>query len=551
MKRILLTVIIVSAALGHVFAEDFHESRLNKGLRNTDLYSYYLIEKGHNEPARIVEYIEKARSFSPDLPAVYFHLAWVTFTTSPAKIYDGIYHLIAGVNAYGRNFWWSFNLTGTIFISLLMTFFCTMLIIVLVRLPIDLPLINHEIKEDGKNFIILILAFFISAMGPLYFIAAMFLIISLYFKKRDLVVTYIFFAVLMLLPLFLKSLEIFMAAELSPSLNAIVAVNEGRDNDYALLKHGKKKEEIFSRALARKREGRIKEAIADYESVLDKYHDRPTVYNNIGNCYAILKRYDKAKDMYRKALEIEPTASTLYNLSQMSREMLDFETGDGYFDEANKIDSDAVAEYRKNTSRAPNRFYIDDTLRHSDFWLYAVKYSNLNMPSGTFVPKWFTPVIGLMLIVTFTAFSRIRGNKAFRCKRCGTIICSNCERSLKWGNMCNDCFTSLVTLEKDPKIRIAKITRVYESKRKKRTVVRLLSLMIPGAQFLYGGKIIKGTFLTTVFIIPPVIFLVSLFYRISIYPFIHTWLLFILICIEAVLLIANVFISRRFLKKWL
>ena len=256
-------------------AKNEYDRRRAKGLRNADFYSYYLINKAHNNPSQVMAYLKEALKYSPDLPAVYFYLAWVSFSKSPTAIYDTIHYLIEGFRAYKRNFWWSFNLAGVFTIGLLLAFVFTIVVVVLVRLSVDLPLMTHEIKEENRNIFILVLVFFISAMGPLYFFASVLMLLSLYFKKTDLIVTYVFLGALILLPLFLKPVQILLSAEMSSALKAVVAVNEGEDNNYAInvLSHSKERDEVFSYALALKREGRLAEAVSSYKKLIENDPD--------------------------------------------------------------------------------------------------------------------------------------------------------------------------------------------------------------------------------------------------------------------------------------
>ncbi len=553
MKKLSLLIVMIMLTSTFLYAEDLYDQRLDKGLTNSEFYSYHLIEKAHNEPSRVIEYLEEALKFSPDLPAAYFHLAWVTITTSPAKIYDSASYFFEGFNAYNRNFWWSFNILGITIIGTILAFGGTIIIIAMVRLPVDLPLINHEIKEDGRNFFLFILVFFMSGLGPLYFLASVLMLISFHFKKSDTIITYAFFIALILLPLFVKPIEFFISTEMSSALRAIISVNEGRDNNYALdvLEGEEDREALFSYALALKREGRLNKAIAVYQKILEANPNDPAIYNNIGNCYFMLGQKEDAMAMYKKAVEIKPLVSSYYNLSQLYRDMLEFEEGDRYFDEARRIDIDAVKRFRESSSRDLGTFfYIDETLHSSDFWSYALRQSGQVSLPGTFIPLWLTPIAGILMTVTFSALSKTRKNKASSCKRCGSIICPKCERSLKWGEMCHDCFTALVTFEKDPRDRIAKIMTVQDKKKGRKTIIFLLSLLMPGSNLIYTGKILKGAILAFLFLISPMLIIASLFHRIAIYPYMHSWLIFILAIISILFYIVNIFATRRLLKTW-
>ena len=156
-------------------------------------------------------------------------------------------------------------------------------------------------------------------------------------------------------------------------MKAIVEVNESKGNTYALtaLKNRDDYASLFSYALALKREKYYSEAIEIYQKLLLRKPD-PAVYVDLGNCYVGMGNMDEAMASYLKAVEIRPLASAYYNLSQISREMLDYSKGNDYFKRALEIDRDAVSSYRLKYSRNPNRIVVDETLSFSGLWDLAM-----------------------------------------------------------------------------------------------------------------------------------------------------------------------------------
>lgn len=552
MKRFVLAVFWVLVAYNCLHAKDLYDEMLNSGLRNSDKVSFFLMEEAKEDPAKSREALLEAMNYSPDLPAVYFKLFWGSLTSSPQSIYDSIHYLMRGFGAYRNNFWWLFNLLGILYLGALLAVVAVLFFIVLVRLPMDVPLINHEIREDSRMALVYIVALVLSSLGPLYFIAAMLMIISLYFRRSSRIVTYCFFGALIALPLLMKPVEIFLSASTWPELKAIVAVNQGQDNAYALqVLPGKGgREELFSLALAQKREGLYGKAITSYEELLSKYSGDAIVYNNLANCYAILKMYDRARELYEKAVSISPMASAYYNLSQLSRELLDFSSGDRYFDDAKRISPDAVGRFRALTSTEPNRFYFDEVLPMKELWAHALTARGREIGSFSYLPLWATPFAGIVVLVLFLVMTRVWKVRAFSCRRCGLIICTRCERSLKWGSMCHDCFVSLVTLEKEPRDRIRKLQKVYAVKRRRRSLIRFLSVLMPGLHLIYTGKILRGAALSFLFLFFPILYVLGRGYNFSIYPFRHEWIVFALMIFTPLLYIINLVATRRFLKGW-
>ena len=97
----------------------------------------------------------------------------------------------------------------------------------------------------------------------------------------------------------------------------------------------------------------------------------PRAYVNLGNSYVSVNDMAAAKESYKKSIELKPLASAYYNLSQISRETLDFAKGEEYFTEAIKLSSESVSQFSSAASRNPNRLVIDETLPMSAMWEYA------------------------------------------------------------------------------------------------------------------------------------------------------------------------------------
>ena len=64
------------------------------------------------------------------------------FSLSYTGILDSVDHVVSGINAYSKNFWWSFSLTGGAFLGLVLSLIVAVFIIVIVRIFSDLPLLS-------------------------------------------------------------------------------------------------------------------------------------------------------------------------------------------------------------------------------------------------------------------------------------------------------------------------------------------------------------------------------------------------------------------------
>jgi len=531
---------------------DIYESRLDNGLKNTEPYSYILMKKAQTDPANAKSLLAEAIKYSPNLPAAYFDMARITFSHLPDGMFEGFNYVMEGVGAYKRNFWWQMSVAGLLFVSLTMSFVFTLLMVIGIRFFIDTPLLSHEIKEDNKTILIVLSLIPLSLLGPLFFITGALFLLGLYFSKTGKVIVYISILFLLLSPFMMRLADVFLSAS-TPELRAVVAVNESRDNKYAIsaLKDKNDFASLFSYGLALKRDGHYEKAIASYKNILTTSPD-PMVYVNLGNCYFAINDIPTAKDFYKKAADTKALASAYYNLSQASRETLDFVKGDEYFQEAVKLGRDAISKFAATVKREPNRFVIDETLPVSVLWNYAGSRARQTMKISL-----LNSVVSVLLsVVLFIAFfmvdSRMK-NRAYRCKRCGTVLCEKCAKELLWGQMCPQCYKSIVKMDQlDSRERVAKLLQVRELQTRRTRMARVLAFAPPGIAYIYAGRILTGSLLLWLFLFLLTLVLLNPLFYTGLSSFGHSWLNVPSIILMGFLyLISNVAVRRRLNRGWL
>lgn len=544
---ILFMIFVPSLSQGN----NLYEAQLDRGIRNTEPYSYLLIQKSKENRAEAKDILREALYYSPDLPAVYFELSKAHFNLSPEGIFEAVDYMIQGIAAYKRNFWWAFMVLASLLISLIISFLISMFVLVTLRLSKDMPLLSHDIKEEKMKVLFLLVLIF-AVFGPLYLICGLLFLSSFYMKKWDRIVVYLYIVFLFILPWIFHAVSVGLKAPSSGELKAVVQVNESRGNIYALsvLKDGNEPAELFSYALALKREGGYTEAIDAYKKLALRKPDS-RIYNNLANCYVALKDFAQAEKLYKKSISLNPLPSALYNLSQVYRETLDFERGEKYFLAAQQLNREAVSEFRSIFSRSPNRFVIDETLSMADMVQYALGKITTSTLGLTNLPVQITPFVAVFAVLLFFILDRKIKGKAYRCNRCGVILCSKCEKHILWGNMCSQCYRSLIKLDElDAKERIARLLAVYDYRKKKRNRIKIISLIMPGSGQIFAGNTLKGF----LFLWPFLFFLCipvmnSVF---DIEMFTHLWLnLVSLLFVVILYLFTNMATRRRLSKGWL
>jgi tetratricopeptide (TPR) repeat protein len=535
-------------------ADEFAESQLNSGIRNSEISSYLLLQEAQANKAQAVTLLNRASAYSPDLPAVHFELAKTKFSLSYTGILDSVDHVVSGINAYSRNFWWSFSLTGDAFFSLLLSLIVAIFIIVIVRIFSDLPLLSHEVEESRQNSALLLVLFVLSLISPLLFLAGILVLLGLYMTRIDKALVYLFLVFLLASPFFFRTAAQFLQVSSSGTIKAIVDVNESKGNAYALsaLKSSDEPSALFSYGLALKRAGLYNEAIAAYGNLMKTKADAP-VYVNLGNAYVGQNSMDEAAKSYHAAINIRPLASAYYNLSQVSREGLDFDKGNEYFSKALEIDRNAVTGYRAISGRNPNRIVADETISQSSLWDLAWKTPGKTATFNLSVlPGWTISLAALILIFAFYMMNSHTGNKAYRCRRCNKIFCPRCEKHIMWGQMCPQCFRSLIKLEEiEVKERVAQLLSIYEHQKQRRDIMKLLSFIIPGSSQVYAGKILYGFFFMWPFLFF-LLFPLTTFYMPPDARGTH-WVLNLASLLIATiwLIISNIITRQRISKGWL
>ncbi len=528
------------------FSDDIIERRLNRGLLYYEPYAFFYIEKAKAEPDIAIEYLKKAQRAAQNLPAVYFELAKSSFSINNAGFIDSLGYFFRGILLSFKNYWWQFNLIATLWFAAISSLLASLIVFAFVFVSSSIPLIKHEITENPIKMFLIILIFLSSFIGLIYLVAFMTIFVAMYHSQREKIIIYGSAVLLLLMPLFVKTTNLFLSASSSDELKAIEKVNAAKDNQLALhiLKGKDDTLSKFSYALALKREGYVNESISEYNELISN-DKNSKYYINLGNSYLSKGMPQKAADFYEKAIAIKPGASAYYNLSQVSREMLILDKGDEYFIEAVKLDSSAVSRYRTIASRNPNRFVIDENVSLFTLWKYV--FNNIDSKDiirlSSF-PLFLYPIVAIALVIFYYLYSK-HNMKARKCNRCGAIYCSYCDKRLHWGDMCQKCFESLINLQQESKDRITRIIKINEYREKKINRLKIAIYTIPGLAYIMDGKILKGLFFSWVFFFLIFLWIYGISFNINLQPFAYQFPLALIAGLIVIFYLYNIYSSKR------
>jgi hypothetical protein len=169
------------------------------------------------------------------------------------------------------------------------------------------------------------------------------------------------------------------------------------------------------------------------------------------------------------------------------------------------------------------------------------------------VPPALLSVASLLVGALFYILNKRFRPRAYRCKKCGTILCNKCVRRVLWGNMCLQCYRSLIKLDElDARERVTRLQAVYDYQMRRRSILHVLSFLLPGSAHIYSGYVLKGFFILWPFLFLLLVFVISSIFVVGMPSFPHLWLNWgVLFLMVIVLLVSNIITQRRLAKGWL
>lgn len=497
------------------------ESQLDRGIQSLPAFAAALVEEARRA-VRIHEYelavdlLRGARDLAPDYPPVYFQLArvyWLQNKLNALKVLD---ELASGVGAMSQNFWWSFYKAGNFILLAITALFVSFFLGSLILLVRTTSLIRHALSEavGGKVPGIVLTAVpwamvvlpVILGFGIAWAVIIAALWMWVFLSRKEKVVVGLFVLFLAVMPLALDALAVFVLGGSSPTVKVLSEVRDGlvsaesaahlaradgvRSNPTLLL----------ARGLVAKREGRLTDAVRDYEAYTAAGGSRPAAArNNLGNVYYTAGDLDRAAAEYREAVRIDPKLVTArYNLSQVTRELFRFDEGDQLYIQAREIDAEAVSSYRRIAGPHPNRVVVDENLTLADLRNGVEASGARRVEVSEALWSRFMRGISLQVLPIFTggllvlvpllgyALGR-RLSIPYACRKCGQVICDECQVATK-ERMCSACHQTLISMVGiDVKDRVRKILEIQKHRERESFVTRLLSFLLPG-----GGHILMG-----------------------------------------------------------
>ena len=465
------------------------EQLLDRGLSMDSYESRVLLQKASEaHGADAASLLADAAAISPNLPAVHLRLALVKLPDA----FESISELIAAAEAYKHSFWWSMSLRGSAIQAFVAATLLGLAVLIAVRLAADLPLLMHDINEKRPRLILPALMIPCSVLGPALVLLAALMTMCLYARK-GLAVFYLAAALAFALPVLQGQLDAAYSASM-PRMAAIVGVNEGSDNSYAIgvLSGYDDYMSRFAYGLALRRVGRVEESVAVYRKLLQETPGDRRSLVNLGNAQFTAGRFNEARDSYQKAYEIEKTAVSAYNLSMASRALFDYASGDKFYGEAAALDSQVVSSFNSIASKNPNRTVMDSVFTKDRLEDY-ISQNGTNAASLYPMGNKAAMAGAGALAVIFTVLQFSGMGLAGRCTNCGNVLCERCAPSRTYAGKCASCHRLLAEFDDtSPRAKVARMLSSMRIKDKLRDRLKALSFAPPGMAQIYAGKLFEG-----------------------------------------------------------
>lgn len=542
-----------SPSLGPKELDQLYQLKLDKGIRNVPILSYFLIRESKqgmregdaDQAVRMALYSVK---LSPDLPQPYFALAQALWKQNPFQLHQILSEVFKGEMAQFRHFPSSLKLFYNIFYilsnAILMTFIVFGIVIIVKYFPLYFYDIRKNLTQEVSRLLInsiKILVLFIPFFFRLDILWALFywsVLLWGYVTKREKQLMILFLVVLVYLPFFLRSSSSFFD---SPSSDIILEIHQINHEDWGkeeveklrawLVTHPEDAEVLFSLGLAEKRQGRYLEAEEYYRKAVQQDSRFSEAFSNLGNVYLARKQTSLAIASYQQATDIHPHRGAYYYNLYRAYSQETFLSGkiDKAFQKARQLDPHLIDYYTDidTPNRPPNlnRLVIDEVLTPQRLWSrFLEQFIGKEGFLFRLFKAWFekipsrvpflAPILFLGLLIGMVRYSRAK-RFLTRCPMCGSPTYRFYLGTSEQEFICFNCYRIFIQREKlHPKIVEKKSLQVGQFQKQNHWISRFLSFFLVGFGYLWREQVYRGFLFLFIFFI----FILRFFYWDGVMP---------------------------------
>jgi tetratricopeptide (TPR) repeat protein len=249
--------------------------------------------------------------------------------------------------------------------------------------------------------------------------------------------------------------------------------------------------------------GSLEASLQEYRQVQSLQPNHAKAWINSGNLFYSRDQFSQAAQEYDKAVQSDPTSALAqYDLSLALQGSLRLEEADAAFQKARDLDNSLITSVLASEGGESRREPLEARYSGSEI-LEQLQKSGSRGREGDRVGAWITPLslaggAGLFacLVIPWMA-PRWGFGRAQRCLKCGQPFCRRCQVGMKREEgYCTACRHLFVLKDPvAPKSREERERVVASHERWEWISRRLISLILPGAGQIRGGRTLLGVFL--------------------------------------------------------
>lgn len=516
--------------------DQLYQVKLDKGIRNIPLLSLLLTRESTQAMAKgeVDQAIEMARysiKFSPDLPDPYFAMAKVLWHQNPFQIHKVLSELVKGeiaqIRYYPNSLKFFYNTFYILSNAILMALIIFGIILLIKYFPLYFYDIRRSLTQEISKLILNSLKIFclfiplFLRLDILWSLLYWSILLWGYVNKRERQLILIFFIFVVYLPFFLRTSSTFLD---SLSSDILLDLNQANHEDWNktteerlrawLTSSPDDPEVLFTLGLIEKRQGRYDRAEELYRRALQSDDKFSEGFSNLGNVFLAQRQTGLAISAYQQAIHLHPDKGAYYyNLYRAySQETFLSSKIDQAFQRARQLDPKLVDHYMAIDSPNLNRLVVDEVLTSQRLWSrFFSQYIGKEGLLFRLFKAWFekipsrlpflAPILFLGFLMGMSRYGRAR-RFLTRCPMCGSPTHRFYLGESEQEFVCFNCYRIFIQKEKlHPKIAEKKSIQVKTFQKENHLIGRFLSFIFVGFAYVWGNHPLRGLLLLFIFFV--------------------------------------------------
>ena len=297
------------------------------------------------------------------------------------------------------------------------------------------------------------------------------------------------------------------AFPLDPVARAAFSVGEGLATPVDLARlEAAADDPLAARALAghARRHGRLAEADAHYQALLEAGASDAATLNNAANVRLDLGHVERAIGLYGEALAGGELPIVLFNLAQAHGRGFQVEDLNQIFARAQSVGGDLVAHLTALQGTDLDGFVVDYPLSPSAFWsrvwervregggAAVAAELRARVAPGRLGDDWRSFAAAAAAVIALGSLIGALTSPSRWCARCGGRVCPRCDPQKATGRVCAGCRRLFYQPEKtDRLLRMQRVEELQLRERRLGRVVAAVSVLLPGAAGLLSGSALR------------------------------------------------------------